>query len=167
MKLLDNSIYSGPLGDIRIATDGGSLVLLDFEENKQRSDNLLKKRYGEYSLREVPCPRQIQDTLEAYFAGELDVFDQIEMNPAGTPFQQSVWDALKRIPAGEFWSYGRLANEIGKPRAARAVGSANASNPISIMIPCHRVITRNGRLSGYAGGTNRQRWLLQHEGALA
>lgn len=166
MKLLDSSICSGPLGEIRIVMDEDSLVLLDFKENKQRSHNLLRKRYGEYSLREASCPRQVQESLESYFAGEPNVFDSIKMDPAGTPFQSTVWDTLKRIPAGEFWSYGRLANEIGKPRTARAVGSANASNPISIMIPCHRVITRNGGLSGYAGGTDRQRWLLRHEGAL-
>jgi len=167
MKMLDSSTCSLPLGEIRIVMDEGSLVLLDFEENGQRSHNLLMKRYGEYSLREVSCPRQVRKSLDSYFAGELEVFGQIKMDPSGTPFQSTVWDALKRIPAGESWSYSRLANEIGNPRAARAVGSANASNPISIMIPCHRVITQNGRLSGYAGGTSRQRWLLQHEGALA
>ncbi|MCY4051703.1 MAG: methylated-DNA--[protein]-cysteine S-methyltransferase [Gammaproteobacteria bacterium] len=167
MKILNSSIYPGPIGNIRIVMDLDTLVFLDFEENIQRCSHHLKKRYVNYSLREVPCPQPIQTSFDAYFAGELDVFKEIKIDPSGTLFQKAVWDALQRIPAGESRSYSRLATEIGKPRAARAVGSANANNPISIMIPCHRVINQDGQLSGYAGGTDRQRWLLEHEGALS
>ncbi len=167
MKMLDSSVYHGPIGDIRIVMDEGSLVFLDFDENKQRRRNLLNKRYSNYSLRDVACPQQIQMSLDAYFGGELDVFHQIKIKLSGTPFQKTVWRALQGIPAGESRSYSSVAEAIGQPRATRAVGSANANNPISIIIPCHRVINQNGGLSGYAGGTDRQRWLLQHEGALA
>lgn len=167
MKILDFAVYSAPIGNIRVAMDEGALVLLDFEENLERSHNLLKKRYGNFSLREVSCWKQVQEPLDAYFAGgELNAFDQVGADPAGTSFQQAVWDALKRIPAGQLRTYSELAREIGKPHAIRAVGSANANNPIAIIIPCHRVIAKDGGLSGYAGGTNRKQWLLRHEGAV-
>jgi methylated-DNA-[protein]-cysteine S-methyltransferase len=84
----------------------------------------------------------------------------------GTPFQQQIWAKLREIPIGEIWTYGRLAQDIGKPTASRAVGMANSLNPIAIVVPCHRVIGANGQLTGYAGGIDRKRWLLQHEGSL-
>jgi methylated-DNA-[protein]-cysteine S-methyltransferase len=89
--------------------------------------------------------------LQAYFAGELENFD-LAVSPQGTPFQQKVWSELQRIPYGETLSYGELARRIGNPKACRAVGLANGSNPISIVIPCHRVIGSNGKLTGYGGG---------------
>lgn len=89
--------------------------------------------------------------LKAYFAGELENFD-LQLSPQGTPFQQRVWGELQKIPYGETVSYGELARRIGNPKASRAVGLANGSNPISIVIPCHRVIGANGKLTGYGGG---------------
>jgi len=166
MITLDSWFHAGPIGDLRIVMVAGTLVVLDFADNEWRTHSLLKKRYILYKLRDAPPCKNIQKSLDAYFAGKLDVFREIKMDPAGTPFQRTVWHALKRIPAGQTLSYKSLANEIGRLLAARAIGSANAGNPISIMIPCHRVITRNGQLSGYAGGINRQRWLLQHEGVI-
>lgn len=166
MKRLDYSICPGPLGDIRVVFDDGVLVLLDFEENSERIEKLLGKRYGSHSLQSVPCCSRVRESLEKYFDGDFKAFDRIEMDPGGTAFQRTVWSALGRIPAGESRSYTEMAGEIGMPKAARAVGNANARNPISIVIPCHRVIGRNGRLSGYAGGISRQQWLLQHEGAV-
>jgi methylated-DNA-[protein]-cysteine S-methyltransferase len=105
--------------------------------------------------------------LEAYFAGELDALDRIPVEPAGTPFQQTVWAALRRIPTGTTTSYGALARSIGAPAAMRAVGAANGRNPIAIVIPCHRVVASDGRLHGYGGGLDRKRWLLEHEGAIS
>ncbi|MXZ81801.1 MAG: methylated-DNA--[protein]-cysteine S-methyltransferase [Gammaproteobacteria bacterium] len=166
MKRLDCAICPGPLGDIRVVFDDGVLVLLDFDENSERIEKLLGKRYGSHSLQPVSCSSRIRESLEKYFDGDFKALDRIEMDPGGTAFQRTVWDALGRIPAGESRSYTELAGEIGMPKAARAVGNANARNPISIAIPCHRVIGRNGRLSGYAGGVSRQQWLLQHEGAI-
>ncbi|HZR57313.1 MAG TPA: methylated-DNA--[protein]-cysteine S-methyltransferase [Terriglobales bacterium] len=95
--------------------------------------------------------REVTRQLNAYFAGDLQLFD-LSLTPKGTPFQLSVWKQLCEIPYGETTSYGELANRIGNPKACRAVGLANGSNPIPIIIPCHRVIGSNGKLSGYGGG---------------
>ena len=103
--------------------------------------------------------------LAEYFAGERTAFE-LPLAPAGTPFQRNVWDALLAIPYGETRSYGELAAAVGKPGAARAVGRANHDNPIGVVIPCHRVIGAGGALTGYAGGLDRKRYLLELEGAL-
>jgi methylated-DNA-[protein]-cysteine S-methyltransferase len=100
--------------------------------------------------------------LAEYFAGERRAFD-LPLAPRGTAFQQRVWHALLAIPYGETRSYGELARAIGRPAAARAVGAANAKNPLAIVVPCHRVIGASGELTGYAGGMSAKRWLLAHE----
>ena len=104
--------------------------------------------------------------LKGYFAGDLDGLKTIKWRVAGTPFQRKVWTALRTIPAGTTTSYGALAAQLDMPKAVRAVGLANGSNPISIVVPCHRVIGANGSLTGYGGGLERKRWLLQHEGVV-
>jgi methylated-DNA-[protein]-cysteine S-methyltransferase len=104
--------------------------------------------------------------LERYFAGKLEVFE-IPLDLIGTPFQQSVWKELLTIPYGTTISYRELADRLGNPRAVRAVGGANGKNPVSIIVPCHRVVGADGDLVGYGGGIDRKRWLLQHERALA
>lgn len=100
--------------------------------------------------------------LAAYFAGERRAFE-LPLAPVGTDFQRLVWRALARIPYGATWSYAHLAQEIGRPSASRAVGAANGKNPLSIVIPCHRVVGASGALTGYAGGLDAKRWLLAHE----
>jgi methylated-DNA-[protein]-cysteine S-methyltransferase len=102
--------------------------------------------------------------LEEYFAGERTEFD-LELDPRGTPFQLDVWAALQEIPYAQTMGYGELARRIGRPKASRAVGAANGRNPISIVIPCHRVIGADGSLTGYGWGTTRKSWLLDHERA--
>ena len=102
--------------------------------------------------------------LGEYFAGERRSFD-LPLGARGTGFQQLVWRALTQIPCGETWTYGQLAHAIGRPSASRAVGAANARNPIAIIVPCHRVIGASGELTGYAGGMAAKRWLLEHERA--
>jgi O-6-methylguanine DNA methyltransferase len=104
----------------------------------------------------------VKEQLNAYWAGDLTEFD-LPLAMAGTPFQQQVWVALATIPYGETWSYGQLADAIGRPSASRAVGLANGKNPICIVIPCHRVVGSTGSLTGYAGGIERKTWLLAHE----
>jgi methylated-DNA-[protein]-cysteine S-methyltransferase len=104
--------------------------------------------------------------MRAYLAGELNALDRLPADAGGTPFQQEVWAALRTIPPGVTWSYKQLALRIGRPAAVRAVGLANGSNPIGIVVPCHRVIGANGTLTGYGGGLPRKRWLLEHEGVL-
>lgn len=101
--------------------------------------------------------------LSAYFAGRQQAFS-LPLDPAGTPWQQAVWLALRRIAPGRATDYGTLALQLGKPQAARAVGAAVGRNPLSVIVPCHRVLGRDGSLTGYAGGLDRKRWLLRHEG---
>jgi methylated-DNA-[protein]-cysteine S-methyltransferase len=105
----------------------------------------------------------VASQLEAYFEGELRSFDA-PLGPLGTPFQRAVWAELTTIPYGAVASYGEIARRVGKPAASRAVGAANRSNPIAIVVPCHRVIGASGALTGYAGGMWRKEWLLKHEG---
>jgi len=109
---------------------------------------------------------QAQTELDEYFSGERKTFT-IAVNPKGTEFQQKVWRTLLTIPYGETWTYAQLASAIKQPTASRAVGLANGRNPISIIIPCHRVIGKNGKLTGYAGGVNNKATLLELEGAKA
>lgn len=112
------------------------------------------------TLTEICC-----EQLEAYFARQLTCFD-VPLNPTGTAFQQQVWKQLREIPYGQTVSYAAIASAIGKPTAARAVGMANGRNPLTIIVPCHRVIGRNGTLTGYAGGLDRKQYLLDLEGAI-
>jgi methylated-DNA-[protein]-cysteine S-methyltransferase len=105
------------------------------------------------------------EQLAEYFARSRTTFD-IPLDPPGTPFQQRVWEALRAIPYGTTLSYSDLASRLGDLRATRAVGAANGKNPIPIIVPCHRVIGANGALTGFGGGLDRKRWLLEHEGAL-
>jgi methylated-DNA-[protein]-cysteine S-methyltransferase len=103
--------------------------------------------------------------LTEYFAGRRTTFD-LPLDPSGTAFQRRVWDALRTIPYGTTTSYGEMARRLGDVRATRAVGAANGSNPIPIVVPCHRVVGSKGELTGFGGGLDRKRWLLEHEGAL-
>jgi methylated-DNA-[protein]-cysteine S-methyltransferase len=108
-------------------------------------------------------PRAVASRLEAYFGGDLAALDGIEVELEGTDFQRRVWAELRKIPAGQTISYGELARRIGRPRAVRACGRANATNPVGLVVPCHRVIGADGSLTGYAGGIERKKWLLEHE----
>ncbi|MCB9551742.1 MAG: methylated-DNA--[protein]-cysteine S-methyltransferase [Myxococcales bacterium] len=110
-------------------------------------------------------PLGVGDALRRWVGGALDALDAVAVAAAGTAFQQAVWAALRRIPVGETTTYGALAVSLGRPSAVRAVARANATNPVGIVVPCHRVIGSDGRLVGYAGGLWRKRWLLAHEGA--
>eukprot|EP01035_Chromulina_nebulosa_P066292 gene66292-90729_t len=106
----------------------------------------------------------MRTALSRYFAGDLAQLDGITCHIPGTPFQNKVWTALRTIPAGTTLSYGTLAAQLGVPTAMRAVGHANGANPLSVVVPCHRLIGANGSLTGYGGGLERKRWLLMHEG---
>ncbi len=133
----------------------------DFEERLQRQ---LAAFYGNrLTLRPRPTSALIRESLHAYLEGKLDAIDTIPVETGGTPFQRAVWEALRRIPPGTTLSYRDLAIRIGRPKAVRAVGHANGTNPICIVVPCHRLIGSNGSLTGYGGGLYRKRWLLDHE----
>ena len=152
----------------RLASPVGELLLT-------ASETALTAVYFPTS-RHGPPPRHIgtasngvleraRQQLEEYFAGARRGFD-LPLEPAGSAFELRVWEALRAIPYGTTVSYGELARSLGDPRGSRAVGAANGSNPIPIIVPCHRVIGARGELTGYGGGLDRKRWLLEHEGAL-
>ena len=109
-------------------------------------------------------PIAISRALQRYFAGKLQAIDEIAIETGGTPFQSNVWRALRKIPVGTTLSYGRMAHRLKCPLAVRAVGFANGSNPICVVVPCHRLIGADGSLTGYGGGLERKQWLLEHEG---
>jgi methylated-DNA-[protein]-cysteine S-methyltransferase len=156
-----------PIGLALLVTDtDGILRALDWEDYAARMQELLRLQYGAVVLKEAQAPRQMRKALAAYFKGDLDRLREIEWRVAGTPFQQKVWHALPKIPAGTTMSYGALAAKLNSPRAMRAVGHANGSNPISVVVPCHRLIGADGMLVKYGGGLLRKRWLLEHEGAM-
>jgi methylated-DNA-[protein]-cysteine S-methyltransferase len=112
-----------------------------------------------------PLIEAVKQELTAYFEGAPTDFSALTLDPRGTPFQLRVWQELRRIPWGQTISYGELARRVGNPKASRAVGQANAVNPIPLIVPCHRVIAADGGLGGYSSGLDRKRWLLRHEGA--
>ncbi|PYV87336.1 MAG: cysteine methyltransferase [Acidobacteria bacterium] len=163
MNLLMDSIESR-IGIILIVSDGENLCALDFEDCEDRMRALLRRRYGNFSLCRANDPQGLSSRIRAYFEGDHGVLDKILVSTGGTAFQRQVWNALRAIPAGSTISYGTLAERIGKPNAGRAVGLANSLNPVAIVVPCHRVIGARATLTGYAGGLQRKRWLLAHEG---
>jgi methylated-DNA-[protein]-cysteine S-methyltransferase len=143
-----------PVGKLLLAADDAGLRTLAFSNGEAGPDP---------AWRHEPAPlAEAIRQLRGWFAGELHEFD-LALAPRGTRFQQRVWGELRNIPYGGTISYGELARRIGNPQASRAVGLANGSNPIAIIIPCHRVIGSNGRLTGYGGGLDRKEWLLAHE----
>lgn len=159
-----------PLGPIDVIFHNDKVVGVDFSDRQPRLRHLLERRFLSVEIRDAaalaPGMARVRDALKRYFAGHTDALDTIEVDLDGTPFQLRVWRQLRRIRPGDTSSYGDLARRLGRPRAARAVGSANGSNPVSLIVPCHRAIGGDGSLTGYAGGLERKRWLLDHEGAL-
>ena len=156
-----------PIGVALLVTDcDGVLRALDWEDFEPRMRELLRLQYGVVVLKDVRSPNDLRAALSGYFKGDLDRLNAIKWRVAGTPFQQRVWNALPKIPAGTTISYGALAAKLNAPNAMRAVGHANGSNPISVVVPCHRLIGANGSLVKYGGGLERKRWLLRHEGVV-
>lgn len=170
MKILRTDSYNSPLGEIVLAVDGGELCYADFAGNDARMQKLLRAHYQNFTLRAANLP-EWRARMRRYFGGDFGAFDGVQLRLGGTEFQRRVWRALQNIPPGKSISYRELAARIGKPKAARAVGSANARNPVAIVIPCHRVIRADGGIGGYAGDsgnageTSRKTLLLAHESA--
>ncbi len=162
---LEVAEFHSPIGTIMLAVRDGALAALVFAEGWPDRRARLVKRFGDVDLRGAANPAGVSGRLAAYFAGDLGALDAIAVDSGGTPFQRRVWGALRTIPPGETVSYQTLARRIGAPTAVRAVGAANRTNPIGIVVPCHRVIGADGSLTGYAGGIERKRWLLTHERA--
>lgn len=150
-----------PLGTLIVASDGEALTSVRFAEHAHMAPLSAGSRHDERAAPLAEAARQ----LAAYFANELHAF-ALPLAPRGSEFQRKVWAALAELPFGATSSYGALARRLGAPNGSRAVGHANARNPLSILVPCHRVVGASGALTGYAGGVWRKRWLLEHEGAL-
>ena len=153
-----------PVGPIRIAARGETVVACAFVDRFDGLDEQVDRRHPDANW--VEGDSGPARALRRYVAGDLTALDGLEVETAGTPFQQRVWAALRTIPTGTTWSYTDLAAATGSVGATRAVGSANGANPVSVVIPCHRVIRADGTLGGYGGGLDRKVWLLGHEGVL-
>lgn len=172
-----------PLGDVWLRVEHGALremIFIDEHRRKQppdlngaaklRSKATIKGGNGNTSAasREPldagsPALARIASAVERYFAGDVDALDEIPIEADGTEFQRAVWDAIREIPAGRTASYQEIARTVGRPAAVRAVGTATGRNPVSIVVPCHRVIRSDGTLGGYGGGLHRKEWFLEHE----
>lgn len=146
-----SSWFESPIGFIEIIQSGEALSGIFFRE-EQNSEQTMS-----------PLLKEATKQLNEYFKKQRRIFD-LPLQPEGTSFQRKVWEELKKIPYGKTKSYKELALSLGDPKKVRAVGMANGKNPLSIVLPCHRVLGSNGRLTGYAGGLWRKEWLLKHEG---
>jgi methylated-DNA-[protein]-cysteine S-methyltransferase len=154
------SVFESPFGGIIVAGDDRGLAFLDF----RRGRNAPRPREDWTEEARLPLFRDVRKQVSEYFARRRETFD-LPLAPRGTPFQKRVWEELTRVPYGTTVTYTELARRAGKPLAIRAAGAANGRNPISIVIPCHRVVGKNGNLTGYGGGLEVKRALLLLEGA--
>jgi methylated-DNA-[protein]-cysteine S-methyltransferase len=152
-----------PIGELLVVADArGRLRMLEFADRQERWRSVFRRHFDSKTFIEKR-DADIAATLKRYFAGDIAALDQIETDAQGTDFQRACWKNLRRIKPGTTTSYGALAAKLGKPAAMRAVGLANGANPIAIVVPCHRVVGSDGSLTGYGGGLERKRWLLDHE----
>ena len=151
-----HTVVDSPVGPLTLVAEGGALAGLYLHEAQHRPHD---SAFGPRDDRVLPEARA---QLAAYFDGSLREFE-LPLATTGTPFQQEVWAALRQVPYGRTCTYGELAAAVGRPSAVRAVGAANGRNPVSIVVPCHRVVGAGGALTGYAGGLERKSWLLARE----
>ena len=158
MTALFYTYCDSPIGKLLMISDGENLTNLDCELEQTTPNPKWIERA------ELPLFVQVQQALARYFAGEAEDFAQIPLAPQGTVFQQQIWQALRQIPYGQTLNYGGIAESINNPKAVRAVGGAVGSNPISIIIPCHRVLGKKREITGFGGGLPAKRFLLQLEG---
>lgn len=159
-----------PIGRLLMVYAGGAadadLVYVDFDEDHDRCRRHMARRYGACAIDRRSAPHPAHGAFVRYFAGDVGALGSIAVSPGGTETQRRVWTELRTIPPGRTLSYGALAARVGMPNGARAVGGINGLNPVPIVVPCHRVIGADGSLTGFGGGLERKRWLLEHEGAL-
>ena len=153
----------GPLVVIQDEVD--ALFMVEFADCEHRMERWLQHRLasGRYRLRTGTISSNARETFAAYFDGRVDILHSLPVRLDGTSFQNEMWTALREVVPGETLAYGVFAERLGRPNAARAVGHANGSNPLSIVVPCHRLVGANGALTNYGGGLQRKRWLLDHE----
>ena len=148
--------FDSPIGVLTLTAEDGYLTGLYMDDQRHAPSG------SDKWVRDDTAFDDVLSQLDAYFSGGITEF-RVELRMRGTEFQRRVWDGLNQIPYGETWSYAQLAEKVGSPRACRAVGLANGRNPVAVIVPCHRVIGANGTLTGYGGGLDRKRWLLDHE----
>ena len=162
---MNNHIFvETPLGKVWVLESEGAIVGLMYGDEEALRTFEIKHSLQESLNKQTPLLKKAKQQLDEYFEGKRMEFDLV-LRPAGTKFQQQAWDALQKIPFGKTRSYGEQAEQIGNKKACRAIGQANNRNPISIIVPCHRVVASNGALTGYAFGIDRKQWLLDHEAA--
>jgi methylated-DNA-[protein]-cysteine S-methyltransferase len=156
---------ASPVGEIILLTDSdGVLRVLEFGDYEARMDRLLARHYPRgWTIAPATRTSDAAQAMTAYFTGDLTAIDRLPTATGGTAFQRAVWSALRSVGAARTVAYADIAAAIDRPTAMRAVGLANGSNPIAIVVPCHRIIGRSGALTGYGGGIERKRWLLDHE----
>lgn len=165
LSLVSDTIET-PIGALALVEDqAGSLCMVEFADCQHRMDRWLHKRLssGRYKLKSGTVTAATKNSFAAYFDGEIAALCKIAVRFDGTAFQNEVWSALRDIASGETFAYGAFAERLGRPQSARAVGHANGANPLSIVVPCHRLVGANGALTNYGGGIERKRWLLDHE----
>ncbi len=148
---LYTTFLESPVGWLKITADEESLLSIEFKDSKENSKNKLPEIL-------VKTKKQLQE----YFRGKRKTF-QLKIRPEGTEFQKKIWELVQNVPFGKTVSYLKIAMQSGSEKNTRAVGLANGKNPIPIVIPCHRIIGSNGKLTGYAGGIEKKQWLLKHE----
>jgi methylated-DNA-[protein]-cysteine S-methyltransferase len=166
MQVLVTDRIKTPIGDMVLIARDGVLLLLEFDEARDRVKREIKARFGAAELQAAANPFGFSDVIRDYFSGNLKAIDDIATDGGGTDFEKNVWAELRKIPCGVTVAYGSIAKTLGDIQLSRAVGMANGKNPIAIVVPCHRVIGADGTLTGYGGGLHRKEWLLRHEGAL-
>jgi methylated-DNA-[protein]-cysteine S-methyltransferase len=164
--MFELSLLPSPIGPLTVAARDGRLCALAFGDAEEAVAVRIRRKDPAAALRRSPDAGGFAGVLEAYFAGDVHALGRVEVMMDGTPFQQAVWHAVRAIPPGRTASYADIAQAIAMPAAVRAVGAANGANPVALVVPCHRVIGRTGSLTGYGGGLDRKRWLLEHEGVL-
>jgi O-6-methylguanine DNA methyltransferase len=161
---MHHASYPSPLGVLDVFASDVGVCAIQPTDGKTRAEPHVLRHFGQENVVSGD-PYATVWKLSQYFAGDLDALDDLPLDLQGTSFQLSVWQALRTIEVGTTMSYGALAQQLGRPLASRAVGMANAKNPVMIVVPCHRVIGSSGALTGYAGGLERKAWLLRHERA--
>jgi methylated-DNA-[protein]-cysteine S-methyltransferase len=153
-----------PVRKLTIAANGSRVCLVHFGDATDRVRSTLASWYPGSTIELAHDPAGAATVLRRYFDGDLGSLDEVDVELHGTAFQQRVWMALRTVTVGTTLSYAELARRVGSPSAVRAVGAANGANPVAVVLPCHRIIGSNGSLTGYGGGLDRKRWLLDHEG---
>jgi methylated-DNA-[protein]-cysteine S-methyltransferase len=166
------AVLDTPVGPLALAHDGSTLFAAEFHDTPGRLSLSVRRFYARQLSPPSAPPAWLAEPWTRYFAGDHAALDALPLATPGGDFERSVWAQLRRIPTGETRSYGDIARALGGQATgdgglARSVGTANARNPLAVVVPCHRVIGASGALTGYAGGLHRKRWLLEHEGAIA